>query len=327
MSIINNQPKVANMLLRVIQKNRVAHAYLFSGKKGAGKKEMAVFFAQTLLCDSPTDKGTCEECTSCRRVSNHNHSDVYWVEPDGNSIKGEQIEALQKEASYCSSETGKKVYIIDRIETTTSKASNSLLKFIEEPQPSSYVILLTEQPHRVLPTIQSRCQQMTFNPPSTERMIRILSEHTDEALARLVAHLTANVEQGLGWLDEEWFSSMRDTVVELSEIVASGSANPIFFLQDTWLKVVSEKSHTDIGLEMLMLWYRDLLYTHLGLEGKIVFISHKDKISVQKARISQKRVASTLESILLAKKRLAANVSPQMVLEQLGYILKGEGVA
>ncbi len=81
------QPVVLQMLANSIKRERVAHAYLFEGERGTRKKEIAVLFAKSLLCDRPVDGIACDQCNNCKRINNHNHPDVHAIEPDGLSIK------------------------------------------------------------------------------------------------------------------------------------------------------------------------------------------------------------------------------------------------
>ncbi|MFX3864258.1 DNA polymerase III subunit delta', partial [Streptococcus suis] len=90
-----------------------------------------------------------------------NHPDVHWIEPDGQSIKKGQIEALQEEFSKTGVESNQKLYIIRHADKMTNNAANSLLKFLEEPHRGTTAVLLTEQYHRMLPTIISRCQVLS----------------------------------------------------------------------------------------------------------------------------------------------------------------------
>ncbi|MFP3338975.1 hypothetical protein R0J91_13420, partial [Micrococcus sp. SIMBA_131] len=93
--------------------------------------------------------------------------DLHLIEPEGQSIKIDQIRKLQKEFSYLGVESRKKVYILNHSDRMTTQAANSLLNFIEEPGQMTMAILLTEQKQNILSTIYSRCQVITFQPLST----------------------------------------------------------------------------------------------------------------------------------------------------------------
>ena len=92
------QPTVLQMLKNSILKDRLAHAYLFEGMRGTGKKEIGLMLAKSLFCAEPKERYIpCESCHYCRRINNGNHPDVHVVEPDVTSIKKQQIKLLQEE--------------------------------------------------------------------------------------------------------------------------------------------------------------------------------------------------------------------------------------
>lgn len=313
----SKQPKLEKWLQRVISKDRVAHAYLFEGKKGSGKKEMAIFFAQALFCQSQENPAPCLSCTECIRIEHRNHPNIHWIEPEGSSIKIEQVRDLQKEFSYRGVEKSHKVYIIDRIELMTTQAANSLLKFLEDPHPGTVAILLTEQRHRLLPTIISRCQEVKFSPLSPAHMIKQLTPQFGESLAYLSSHITADMEEALLLCQSEWFAELRNIVIQLTEEVSQPSSRAIFLIQDKWLSTAKEKDQIDVGLELLVLWYKDLLYIKLELPERIIYIDQQERLNKLVLYHSKERIAREIEATLRAKRRLQANVNPQLLLEQL----------
>jgi DNA polymerase-3 subunit delta' len=311
------QPKIQERINRIMAKNRMAHAYLFEGAKGAGKKEMAAYFAQSLFCQSSKENEPCLNCTECTRIQNRNHPDVHWIEPEGASIKIEQVRNLQREFSYRGLETDRKVYIIDHIESMTPQAANSLLKFLEEPHPGTVALLLTEQRQRILPTILSRCQEMKFPPPSPTQMIEHLATQYGNSLAYLSSHITADLEEALSLCQSEWFAELRNLVIQLTEELTQPSSKAIFMVQDKWTVLAKDKEQTDIGLELLLLWYKDLLYLKLELTDNYIYIDQIERLSKQALYWSKERIARGIEAILSAMRRLHANVNSQLLLEQL----------
>ena len=159
------QPTVLKMIKNSILKKRVAHAYLLEGMRGTGKRETGMLIAKSLLCVAPAaGYQPCEQCINCKRINSGNHPDVHMIEPDGLSIKKQQIKELQEEFSKKAVESSRKIYIIVHADKMSVSASNSLLKFLEEPSPQTVALLLTEQLQQILPTILSRCQVLSFQP-------------------------------------------------------------------------------------------------------------------------------------------------------------------
>src|SRR5690625_944111 len=152
------QPVATQILMNSLRHDRVSHAYLIQGMRGTGKKTLATLLAMTLFCLNKNGLEPCQTCHECKRIISKNHPDVYWVEPEGQSIKKEQIDDLVKEFSYTTFESNRKIYIISGSELLTINAANRILKFLEEPEIETTAILLTDNLNANIETIQSRCQ-------------------------------------------------------------------------------------------------------------------------------------------------------------------------
>ena len=127
------QPIVYQQLQRSFEHGRIAHAYLFEGEKGTGKHEVGIWLAQHLFCTQMKDNLPCGKCNNCQRIEKKEHPDVLVIEPEGQTIKVDQIRRLQTEFSRSGYESRKKVFLIKEAEKMNSSAANSLLKFLEEP--------------------------------------------------------------------------------------------------------------------------------------------------------------------------------------------------
>jgi DNA polymerase-3 subunit delta' len=210
------QPTVLKMLKNSLLKHRVAHAYLFEGIRGTGKKEIALLITKALFCDSLIEGfKPCETCHNCRRINSGNHPDVHKVEPDGLSIKKQQIQDLQEEFSKKGVESSRKVYMISDADKMSVSAANSLLKFLEEPNSQTTAFLLSEQPQQLLPTILSRCQILSFKPLSPLAMINQLTENgVNPMKAPLLAQLTNNLDEAYELNVDDWFAQAQKIVLK-----------------------------------------------------------------------------------------------------------------
>jgi DNA polymerase III subunit delta' len=312
------QSNVAKMLTNSITKNRLAHAYLFEGGRGTGKVEASQLVAKTLFCKKKNAMDPCGVCVDCKRIDSGNHPDVHIVQPDGQSIKIQQIRDLQKEFSYTGVESKKKMYLIQHADKMTVQAANSLLKFLEEPNRETMAILMTEQVHRILDTIISRCQTLSFSPLSPDRLIEELKkEDILDFMAKTSASLTNNLDEALVICNDEWFAQARNIVIKLNEVLLQRPHQALLSIQDDWIGHFTEREQYDRGFDLLLLWYKDLLYIQLGEERNVVFLDGLTLLKQQALHSSQKRVANQLTAILEAKKRLNANVNPHLLMEQL----------
>lgn len=313
------QPVVLKMLRNSLLKQRVAHAYLFEGEKGTGKKDVGLLLTKALFCESLIDGyKPCETCHQCRRINSGNHPDVHLVEPDGQSIKVDQIRNLQAEFSKKGVESLKKVYLIVDADKMSVSAANSLLKFLEEPGAQTVAFLLTEQPQQMLPTILSRCQILTFQPLSPNVMVNQLLENgVHPQKAYILAQLTSNLEEALELNVDEWFAQAQNIVVKLYEGLKKNRLEAMVMLQSDWFQHFKEKEQLHRGLDLLLLFFKDLLYIQLEKQEQIVFKGEMERLKQFALNTSGRRLTDTMSAILEAKRKLDANMNPQLMMEQL----------
>lgn len=311
------QPYVTKLLLNSIKKNRLAHAYLFTGEAGVGKKEMTLLLAKTLFCKHLNKLEPCQRCRDCRRIDSNNHPGVHLISSDSRSIKIEQIRDLKKDHSYRGIESNRKVYIIEEAERFTKEAANSFLKVLEEPTKETTIVLLSVQVQQLLPTIVSRCQRVAFRPlPKRTLYEKLTSELVPHSRARLIALLTDDVDTAKSWSEDEWFAQTQNIVIQLAEELLERPESVFFVIQDRWMAHFQDREQMKIGLHLLMIWFRDVLLLHVGQKEKIVFLDEQDQLERFRARYTIKLLNKQLETMVKALKRLDANVNPQLVIEQ-----------
>lgn len=153
------QEAAVTTLKNAIQYKRIAHAYLFCGSRGIGKTTLARLFAKALCCSRRSeDCEPCNECPSCQEITSGQSLDV--IEIDGASNRGiDDIRQINETVGYAPSHALYKIYIIDEVHMLTKEAFNALLKTLEEPPAHVKFFFATTEPHKVLPTIISRCQR------------------------------------------------------------------------------------------------------------------------------------------------------------------------
>lgn len=155
-------------LLQSWRDDRLAHALLFGGPAGLGKQRLAERLTGLLLCATPTPAGdACGQCQSCGWLQVGSHPDLTRLMPEetGKAIKVDQVRDLCIELGMTSHAGRYKVAIVAPAEAMNANAANSLLKTLEEPTPQTVLILLSEAPGRLLPTVRSRCRALHVGPP------------------------------------------------------------------------------------------------------------------------------------------------------------------
>lgn len=177
------------ILKETITKGNILHSYMFFGNEGIGKKIFALEFAKMILCENQKNS-PCEKCKSCIEFDSNNNPDFFFIEPDGNSIKIDQIRNMQKGMLEKPIISSKKVYIINNAETMTKEAQNCLLKTLEEPQEYVVIILIVSDENSMLSTIKSRCTKIFFEKISDENLKTYIKEkigdvHFEESMIKL----------------------------------------------------------------------------------------------------------------------------------------------
>ena len=193
------QEAIITTLQNALRFDRVAHAYLFCGSRGVGKTTLARLFAKALNCQSlGAGHEPCNRCPSCLEILSGQSLDV--IEIDGASNRGiDDIRQLNETIGYAPSHGKYKIYIIDEVHMLTKEAFNALLKTLEEPPEKAKFFFATTEPHKVLPTIVSRCQRFDLQRLTEAQIARkLLSIATDlkrEASPEAL-HLIATFAEG-----------------------------------------------------------------------------------------------------------------------------------
>lgn len=175
--IIGNK-QIKEMLMKTVEQNTVSNSYLFIGIDGIGKKLIATEFAKMLLCMG--EEKYCNKCKSCIEFNSKNNPDFLYIEPEGSSIKIEQIRYLQNKIQEKPIISSKKVYIINDANLMTVEAQNCLLKTLEEPPEYAIIILVGNNENSFLATIKSRCVIMHFKALENAEIKKFLEEKLGE---------------------------------------------------------------------------------------------------------------------------------------------------
>jgi len=302
------------ILTRALEAEHLAHAYLFAGPDGVGKRLAALALVRAMFC---LNGSGCGQCAACRKMDHRNHPDLHFIEPDGTSIKIEQVRALQKELYFKPLEANCKVGLIDHAELMTIAAANALLKTLEEPPGSALLILLSSQPQRLLETIRSRCQSLHFARHSQQRLQQVLEQKL--GLETSEAHILAALSEGsfrkAFGKDKDLYLQKRRDLLKTLTALSPGSILPVLeFAED----LASEKSDLPDILEIFQAFFRDvLLVLHHQADDHLVNLDLMEKVRKAARRETVSTVLDKLGALAEARKHLERNVNRQLAMEVL----------
>jgi DNA polymerase-3 subunit delta' len=184
------------LLQRAIKNDKVGHSYLFLGNEGIGRRFMALQFAKAINClqGGPDKADSCDRCISCKKIDQNLHPDVLILEPEGQTLKVEQVREMHRDLAYRPYEGKRRVCILVAADRMAPNMSNTLLKTLEEPPLHTVIILLANNSKLMLPTILSRCHPIRFNPLPVQMVSKWLMER--KGLSKEEAHLLASLSEG-----------------------------------------------------------------------------------------------------------------------------------
>lgn len=254
MAIIDYQNEIKQLLSKSIATNHLSHAYIFEGEKGSGTKEMAIYLAKMLLCLE--DDKPCGECENCLRVENGTHTNVIVISPMGDSIRKDQVASLIHEGQMSSVVDKNRLFIIEEAEKMNRASANTLLKFLEEPTPNNYVVLITTNSQMLLDTIISRTQVLRFKPVNKESIVEsLIKEKIDADFSYLLSELYGNFEDAYNAYKEGSVSNVYEL---FKKIVLARASNKDIYLEYYLNKKLLAGSDASVQLlEMLILFKRE----------------------------------------------------------------------
>lgn len=304
--LIKNQPEVIRLFQNGKKSNRLVHAYLLEGDSGTGTYEAAQYFAMMLLCKN--ENSPCLKCNTCERIQYNSHMNVVVIEPINDSIRKEQIENLMHDFSMTSIEEGPQIYIIKEAEKMNPSAANSLLKFLEEPNPNHYAILLTSNHKRLLDTIVSRTQYIHFKPVSRNYIIEQLkSIGVNDDMAYVISHITADFSEAKKFIEEGKLVMIINLAKKIVLAPYKKKDQYVeYYINKNILDKETDKMWHFIFMDVLILIYQELLKKASGEESNY-FKSILDGVKME--QLNKQRILEDLNILNMYEERLNYSVN------------------
>ncbi len=319
------QREVVGSLENAIRNDKVAHAYIFTGPKGIGKRMVAEAFAGILLCGERSGNRACGQCACCQMVENGSNPDFIVIEAEGNSIGIEEIRKIQSEIIVKPLYSGKKIYLIAEADKMTVQAQNCLLKTLEEPPPYAVLILTTSNYNAILETIRSRTLKYSFKKNTHEEIQGILEKKLGAHLENI--NFIRTYSDGvpgvaLELAGSEEFTALREKTVELVFRLAKSKLVDIFTIYDFF---EANKNNIDILLDIMLLVYRDLLVAKKSHSGNVLINSDKKDIILRNAEnFSLDKLVANIGEVETARRNIKQNANYQLAIEVMLMKLQEE---
>jgi len=325
---IKGQNRVIETLKRSISANRVAHAYLFEGQDGCGRRTTALALIQALFCKEPFDGDACNNCSHCRKLASGNHPDLHLLAPlpDKRDISIEQVRELQQVLSLRPFEAHRKACLIEPAERMNEKSANALLKTLEEPPGHAIIILLTRHADLLLSTIRSRCQHIRFSPLGDDTVFDLLIQQgVNAAKAALLAPLAEGSMQRAALLEEESDGKRRQLLLKTLSQASSSQIATIF---DNAESLSGGRDEALDTFNLLISLLRDLLFIRSAGQTGIANRFLLTELAAEAVRFSPEGAIKALELAIETRRAVQGNANSKLALERflLGYDRLRKGV-
>lgn len=336
--LIGNQNQ-RSILERLASTGRVPHSLLFAGPEGVGKKLFALRIAMTLTCVDKAGALPCGKCSGCIRAANAqipeasdknrdafkkviftDHPDVGIISAYKRLIVVDAIREMEAEANKRPFEARGRLFVIDDADKMNDAAANALLKTLEEPPPTTGIILITSRPDSLLPTIRSRCQIMRFVPVDRNETADLLASlgrlsRTDADLAAAVSG--GSVGKAVSF-DAESFREQRDRMRSVVEAAFIKGDVAGLLRTSELMNDAKNKDNIELALDTLELLLQDVWALKYGYDAsRVRNIDIYEELKEIAGQTDKSRLVRSLEDIEEMKQNFIVNINKKIAFDAL----------
>ena len=329
---VAGQEHIVTTLQNAIKENKIAHAYLFAGPRGTGKTTIAKLLAKALNCTS--DNPPCGSCPNCISIMEGQHPDV--IEIDAASNNGvDEVRDLIDKVKYAPINGKYKIYIIDEVHMMTTGAFNALLKTLEEPPAHAVFILATTEPHKVIPTIISRCQRFDFKKVEEDNIINRLTfvlkqenmQYEEEALQLISKLAEGGMRDALSILEQCLAYDNSLTVENINQIYGLlAMDNKINFIKKILSKdikgvlaLLEQMLNSSIDIKRLTFdlidVLKDVIIYKNTMDTSILFVLSKKDIDTIVPYIGVEESFSMIDELVAASNHYSQSLNAKIYFE------------
>ena len=313
---------------RVIRRGRLAHAYLFAGPPGIGKKLFAVELAKTLLCEAPDAEkklDACDVCPACLQVEAGTHQDFFLVRKpeEAHEFPIALMREFFERFSFKAARGRGKVLVLDDADDLNPESANCFLKTLEEPPPRSVLILIGTSADRQLPTIVSRCQVVNFsrlNSTEVAHLLRASGVQDEALLARLLRAGEGSPGVARDLSDPALWDFRLKLIKALTSLPMDSAA-----LSKAWMEFVEEagkesaaqRHRASVCVGLLLGFLQDALRFSAGITAPDADAGEQKALSILTQRLDPERLLALMDRCLDGEFQLDRRVQLVLVLEAL----------
>jgi len=303
------QPIVYKTIINSVKNNKYSHAYLIETNGYSKSLNIALAFAKYLLC--PNNYSNCSNCKSCNQCSNIDKNEfieLKIIEPEGQWIKKCQLEELQEDFSKKSIVGNKKIYIINGAEKLNVSSSNSLLKFLEEPEEGIIAILITDNIYQLLNTIVSRCQILSLR--NNNKLIGL------DTLSKVSHSLYNNKEEIDTFLQKEESIVKFEKILNFIKYYEDNHIMTLIYIGKLWNEYFKEKEEIYNAFTILLLFYKDILNIKLSKNIEI-FNNYMDNLKYVEEKNDINSIISKINVIMDLREKIKFNMNSNLLMDKL----------